>query len=67
MFVENIVENRVENDTWWWNEVQAAVKDKRPALQQMKENENDTTKESYREVVRKAKRVEAIAKKMHTD
>ena len=55
---------RKEKDTWWWNdEVQREIKEKKLALQQMKENENDITKERYRQAKRKAKRAVAIAKR----
>ena len=41
---------RQEKDTWWWNdEVQREIKEKKLALQQMKENKNDITKERYRQ------------------
>ncbi|XP_063846034.1 craniofacial development protein 2-like [Scylla paramamosain] len=52
-----------EKDTWWWNdEVQAAIKDKKLALKQMKDIENDTTKENYRQAKKQAKRAVARAK-----
>lgn len=52
-----------EEDTWWWNdEVQAAIKDKKLALKQMKDIENDTTKENYRQAKKQAKRAVARAK-----
>ena len=55
---------RKEKDTWWWNdEVQREIKEKKLALQQVKENENDITKERYRQAKRKAKRVVAIARR----
>ena len=54
---------RVERDTWWWNdEVQTAIKDKKLALRQMKENESDITRERYKQAKKKAKRAVAIAK-----
>ena len=55
---------RKEKDTWWWNdEVQREIKEKKLALQQMKEYENDITKERHRQAKRKAKRAIAIAKR----
>ena len=52
-----------EKDTWWWNdEVQAAIKAKKLALKQMKDNENDTTREYYRQAKKQAKRAVAKAK-----
>ncbi|XP_063865384.1 uncharacterized protein LOC135103270 [Scylla paramamosain] len=52
-----------EKDTWWWNdEVQAAIKNKKLALKQIKDIENDTTKENYRQAKKQAKRAVARAK-----
>ena len=51
---------REKRDTWWWNEeVQVALKEKKSALRQMKNNENDTTKENYRQAKKQAKRAVA--------
>lgn len=55
---------RTENDAWWWNEtVQTVIREKKLAYRQLKENENDITKERYKQAKRKAKTAVAVAKR----
>ena len=55
---------RWDKETWWWNqEVQTAIKEKRLATKRWEEDNNDQTKERYRQAKREAKRTVAVARR----
>ena len=55
---------KLDKETWWWNqEVQAAIKEKSIARKIWEHDNNDQTREGYRQAKRVAKRMVAIAKR----
>ena len=51
-----------DRETWWWNEVQKSIKEKKEAKTAWDKKRNENTKKIYKEKKSKAKKAVAMAK-----